>query len=394
MGTGIRRRLTSVHVVVWSTVGIALLSIATGLVATAVGHQGGVYGGLVPPVIRQIASYTGTIVGFLLLIAAVGLNRGFRSAWYATVILLPLTLIHGLLQSSLYSFPLVFASFVMIPTLLLVRGRFKRTIKLTTSQVAAVVAVFGTQLYGTVGAYSLRGSFTHLSTWFDAFYFTLLSSSTIGFGNVQPSSTSLVARVFTMTVIIFGAGSFAAAFGVIFVPIVQNSLANALGRSPNTNIDFMQDHLLVLGYGRLLTESVLDELNGHTEYVLVVNDLELANDLRERNRTVVHGDPSDEDVLRRVGIDRARSVLAATTDDSDDALAVLTARQLNPRVRIVAAATDRENVAKLRHAGANTVVSPALIGRLLVDAALGREHVEELADQLSGEPVNRTLDEF
>ncbi len=197
-----------------------------------------------------------------------------------------------------------------------------------------------------------------------------------------------------MTVVVFGTGSFAAALGVLFAPIVQNSFASALGKSPNSNIDLMEDHLLVLGYGHLLTESILDELGGATEYVVVVEDPDLADELRERKKIVVHGDPSDEDVLERVGIDRAKSVLVATEDDAADSLGVLTARQLNSDVRIVAAATERENVKKLRRAGADIVVSPSLIGRLLVQAALGEEHVEELAEQLSGDASNRTLNDF
>ncbi|MGA9402593.1 NAD-binding protein [Haladaptatus sp.] len=393
MAGGFRRRFTSARVVVWLVIGVALLSIATGLVTTATGSTGGrLFGGLIPEAVRQTTSYTGTIVGFLLLIAAMGLRRGFRVAWYACALLVPITVLHGLLQSTPYSLPLVAFALVTVPVLFLVRGRFQRPIELSTAQIATAAAVVGAQLYGTIGAYALQEQFENLKTWFDAFYFTLLTASTVGFGNTRPITP--VAQAFAMTVIVFGTGSFAAALGVLFAPIVQNSFASALGKSPNSNIDLMEDHLLVLGYGHLLTESILDELGGSTEYVVVVEDSDLADELRERKEVVVHGDPSDEDVLRRVGIDRAKSVLVATEDDAADSLGVLTARQLNSDIRIVAAATERENVNKLRRAGADIVVSPALIGRMLVQAALGGEHVEELAEQLSGDASNRTLTDF
>ncbi|GKZ13097.1 potassium channel protein [Haladaptatus sp. T7] len=374
-------------------IGVALLSIATGLVTTATGPTGGgLFGGLIPRAVRQATSYTGTIVGFLLLVAAVGLRRGLRAAWYASAILLPVTAIHGLLQSTPYSLPLVVFSLLTLPALFLVRTRFQQPVELSAAQVATAAAVVGAQLYGTIGAYALRTNFSDLNTWFDAFYFTLITASTVGYGDIHPTTT--VARAFGMTVIVFGAGSFAAALGVLFAPILENSFASALGKSTNTNINLMEDHLLVLGYGHLLTESILDELDGGTEYVVVAEDSDLVEDLREAKKTVIHGDPSDEDVLQRVGIDRAKSVLVATEDDAADSLAVLTARQLNPDIRIVASATERENVRKLRRAGADIVVSPALIGRMLVQAALGGEHVEELAAQLAGEPSNRTLDDF
>ncbi|WP_423743999.1 NAD-binding protein (plasmid) [Haladaptatus sp. SPP-AMP-3] len=392
MARGVRR-FTSARVVVWLVIGVALLSIATGLVSTATGPTGGgLFGGLIPRAVRQATSYTGTIVGFLLLVAAVGLRRGLRSAWYASAILLPVTAIHGLLQSTPYSLPLVVFSLLTLPALFLVRTRFQQPVELSAAQVATAAAVVGAQLYGTIGAYALRTNFSDLNSWFDAFYFTLITASTVGYGDIHPTTT--VARAFGMTVIVFGAGSFAAALGVLFAPILENSFASALGKSTNTNINLMEDHLLVLGYGHLLTESILDELDGGTEYVVVAEDADLVEELREAKKTVIHGDPSDEDVLRRVGIDRAKSVLVATEDDAADSLAVLTARQLNSDIRIVASATERENVRKLRRAGADIVVSPALIGRMLVQAALGGEHVEELAAQLAGDPSNRTLDDF
>ena len=94
-------------------------------------------------------------------------------------------------------------------------------------------------------------------------------------------------------------------------------------------------------------------------------------------------DPSDEAPLERVGIHDAKAVVAATNDDAQDALSILTARALNPDINIVAAATDRENVEKLRRAGADTVISPAVIGgHLLVQSALGREGMENVANHL------------
>ena len=94
-------------------------------------------------------------------------------------------------------------------------------------------------------------------------------------------------------------------------------------------------------------------------------------------------DPSDEHALERAGIDRARAVVAASADDGADALSVLTARQLNPEVRIVAAATSRENLPKLRRAGANAVISPATIGgHLLVRSAFGDADANDLATRL------------
>ena len=153
-----------------------------------------------------------------------------------------------------------------------------------------------------------------------------------------------------------------------------------------TQLELLDDHILVLGYGDL-TDAVLDELDADgAEVVVLTTDAGHADALGERGYNVLLADPSDEEPLERARIDLARAVIVATNDDAEDALAVLTASQLNPDIPIVAAATNRENVSKLKRAGADTVISPASLGgRLLVKSALGSEGMEALADRVLDE---------
>jgi voltage-gated potassium channel len=100
---------------------------------------------------------------------------------------------------------------------------------------------------------------------------------------------------------------------------------------------------------------------------------------------VMTDDPSDEGAQKRGRVEVARAVVAATENDAEDALTILTARQLNPEVTIVAAATQRENVNKLKRAGADTVISPAALGaHFLAESALGGEGAETLETRLLG----------
>jgi len=169
-------------------------------------------------------------------------------------------------------------------------------------------------------------------------------------------------------------------------PAIEARLSRALGTMTETHYDLLEHHVLVLGYGDL-TEPLVEELqNKGVEFVVLTPASDTAAALRQRNIDVLTGDPSDETPLHDAGIESARAVIAATEEDAEDAFSILTARELAPDVRIVAAATHRDNVEKLRRAGADMVVSPAVIGgRLLVRSALGSEDVESVADAIMDE---------
>lgn len=365
----------------------ALLSIATGLANIgAAAPPTGPLAEMVPEVVVLTAGFTGTLTGFLLLASDFGLRRGHRVAWYSAVVLLPLTAAQGLLQAWTYSYPLVVVSLLALVVLLLNRRRFTREIEVGPTQLAAVAAIISAQAYGTFGTYALRDSFNGVTTLTDAFYFTLVTGSTVGYGDITP--TDEIARWFTMSTLLLNVASFAVALGVVLAPAIEARLSRALGRMTETQLELLDDHILVLGYGDL-TEPLIDELHDAAsgEFVVITPDESKARMLSEQGIEVLTAEPSDETPLERAQIGSARAVVAATNDDAADALSILTARQLNPGVRIVAAATQRENVRKLKRAGADTVISPATIGgRLLVRSALGSEDTEDIADRLlSGE---------
>ncbi len=378
------RWIVTTRVAVWLALIVALLSVVTGIVN--IEQSGADFGPVaphVPEAIQAAVGFTGALTGFLMVASALALRRGLRAGWWATLVLLPVTAIQGLLQGSPYSVPLIVLSVLSVPTLLLTRRRFDRPLSLSTTQIAAGGALAGVQLYGTVGAYTLREEFDGLSTLLDAFYFTLITSSTVGYGDIGPESDE--AMLFTMSVVVLGVASFGIAIGALVGPAIQARLTKTLGKMTESELAELDDHVLVLGYGEL-TEPIIDELGAETPFAVVVRDGETADELGERDVPVVRGNPSDEAPLQRAGIDRARAALVATNHDAEDALAILTARELAPEIRIVAAATDRENTGKLERAGADAVISPAVLGgHLLVRSAIDGESSNLLDRILAGE---------
>ena len=366
---------------IYLTAAVAVLSVATGLVNVGSQSLSGPLAPFVPPAIQQTAGFTGALTGFLMLGSVMGLRRRLRIAWFTTVVLLPVTAIQGLVQSAVVSAPLIVLSVLSLPTVLLSYRRFDRTIDLSISQLAALLALLGTLIYGTVGTYALREEFGQVETLTDALYYTVVTASTVGYGDVIPSSSD-GARLFALSVVILGTASFALALGSLIGPMIQARFAKALGTMTRSQLDRLEDHVLVLGYGDL-TEPILEELQSTVPFIVVTPDDDAAKALGNRDINAIVGDPSDDEPLQRAGIERARAVLVATNDDAQDALGILTASQLNPDARIVAAATDRDNIEKLRRAGADSVISPAVIGgHLLVQSAMGGEGMEAIADRL------------
>jgi voltage-gated potassium channel len=363
---------------------VALLSMATGVANISVASATGPLGSLIPEAVQQTAGFTGTLTGFLMLLSTWGLRRGYRSGWIATTLLLPVTAVQGFVQGSIFSLPLVIFSVLSLPTMVLTRRRFDRSLTVSTAQLAAIAALVATVVYGTAGSWALRDQFNGIGSLVDAVYYTVVTATTVGYGDAAPLSAT--ARLFGISLVVLGTASFALALGSVLGPAIEARLSHALGTMTSTQYDLLEDHLLVLGYGDL-TEPLLEELlEANIEFVVVTDDSDSASELRGREIDVLSGDPSDEQPLHDAGIEHARAVVVATNDDAGDALAILTARELNPDLHIVGAATMRENEAKLRRAGADTVISPAVIGgHLLAQSALGDADTEAIAERLLGE---------
>ena len=358
---------------------VAVLSVVTGLVNIGATTISGPLATFVPEYVARTAGFTGTMTGFLMLVSTYGLRRGYRVAWTSTVVLLPITALQGLAQSSVLSLPLVALSVLSLPAVLLNYQYFDRRVDLNTTQLASLAAIVGVQAYGTIGTYALRDEFPQVNTVLDAFYFTLVTASTVGYGDI--TATTQFGRLFSMSVLLTGVASFGVALGTLLGPLIEARLATALGNMSDKQLDLLDDHYIVLGYGDL-TEPILENLDRDAS-VVVTRDTERAKQLRDHGFEVVTGNPSDEEPLQRVHVERAKALIAATNDDAQDALSILTARELNPNLRIVAAATDRENVRKLRRAGADVVLSPSVLGgRLLVESALGNDDPERTLGQI------------
>ena len=383
------REWVTVRASILLTFAVAILSIIVGLVHITTGGVDSTLVAFVPDAIRRAVGFTGTLTGFAMLASAYALKQRFRIGWQTTAVLLPITAIQGLLQVSPFAVPLVVLSVLSVPALVYNRERFDRTFSPSPTQLAAGVALVTAISYGTFGSFALREEFTGISTLTDAFYYTIVTASTVGYGDIHAAPTSEIGKLFAVSTLLVNVAAFAVALGVLLTPAIEAQLSKALGRMTESQFNILDDHVILLGYGEL-TEPIFETLaDSDVDVAVITTDETAARRLSERDIPVLTADPSDEEPLQTVGIPDATAVIAATNNDAQDALGILTARQLNPEITIVAAATQRENVAKLRRAGADRVISPAAIGgRLLANSAVGGRDAEDASKQLLGEEID------
>jgi len=316
-----------------------------------------------PATIETVVPLGTVLLAFVLGGLTAGLSRGTRVAWYGTVAVLPVAASVVFVTAAPTDVLLFVLSLGTFGLVVRNRAAFDRALELSGFQIAAVVAFVAGQLYGTLGTFALRAQYDGIETWVDAYYYVIVTATTVGYGDATP--TTQEAKLFTVSAIIVVTGTFAVASGSLILPALESRLTAAFGTMTASELALLEDHVLVLGYGEL-TEPLLDELVATTEVVVVTPDTDTASALGERDVKVLTADPTEEQSLREARIDVARGVVAATADDASDILAVLAARQANPEIRIVAAASDHRYVGKFEHVGADEVISPSVIvGRRL-----------------------------
>lgn len=241
-----------------------------------------------------------------------------------------------------------------------------------TRLVRALALLVGVIAGSTVG-YVLLGM-----AWFDALYQAITTVATVGFREV-PDDPSTAFRAFTLVVVLAGVGTALYAFGVLLESLVGGAISERFGRRRmERELARIENHIVLCGWGRV-GRAVGAALVADGSASMVVID-------RDPDRLVavdglaVLGDATDEEVLRRAGIDRARAVVAALAADADNVYVTLAARRLRPDLFVVARARMETTEALLLQAGANRIVNPQAIGGARMAALVAQPHVADFLD--------------
>ena len=223
--------------------------------------------------------------------------------------------------------------------------------------VIALFLLVGIVFMGTIGFMFLEGfSFT------EALFMTVITISTVGFEEVRPLDNS--GMLFTSGLILFSFGVFVYVVTSFTRFLVEGVFRNYFkDNKVKKRIKRLSGHVIVCGYGRNGKQAVIELQDHKKKFVILESDRDVSEEIREETDYLyIEGDATHEEILEAARIEKAAALITTMPSDADNLFIVITARQLNPGMKIISRASEDKADSKLKRAGANNVIMPDKIG--------------------------------
>ena len=245
---------------------------------------------------------------------------------------------------------------------------------------APLLILLSVWVLGTIG-YVIIDDYS----WFDAFYMTIITVATVGYGEVAPLSQS--GKLFTAFLIITSFGTFAYAVSSITKFVIDGEFNEFFkNRKLNATIDKISDHVIICGYGRNGRQAAQVLKKHNKRFVVIENSATLTSTLNHKfSELVITGDSTQDEVLIKAGILRARAIITTLPVDADNLFIVLSARNLNKNLTIISRASEDNSDTKLKIAGANNVIMPDKVGGAHMASLVMKPDVMEFIDHITAE---------
>ncbi len=241
-------------------------------------------------------------------------------------------------------------------------------------------AIFLLILVFSVGILAFR--FFSGYTWIDAIYMTVISITTVGFQEVRPLGP--FEKMFTSLLILSSIFIVGYAISVITEYILsKNNIGNLKQKRVQKRVDLLQNHVIVCGYGRNGQQAVEKLVDYKKDFVVIEIDEQVVERFSETDILYVTGNANEDEVLSRAGIKKAATVICALPSDADNLFIVLSARQMNPKLKIISRASEETSYKKLKLAGADNVIMPDKIGGAHMANLVVTPDLVEFLDNLS-----------
>lgn len=216
----------------------------------------------------------------------------------------------------------------------------------------------------------------------DSLYLTAQTVTTVGFGDLAPRT--VYGRVFATVFMMLSVGIVLYALTSTVQWIVQSEMLLTFGQLRRSlAMSKLRDHFIICGAGRVGSHLVRGLKAANDPFIVIEKDRAIVEKLMDQGVSVLVRDATLEETLREAGVEHARGLAACLPDDADNVYVVLTARDLNPTMHIVARAAEEQAESKLIRAGANRVVAPTIIGGHRMAMALTKPAVGDFLDSLT-----------
>lgn len=322
---------------------------------------------------NRLSSLLSVSLGIVLIALGKGLYERRFNAWVGALLVLTALLVNNIYRWSTPQTAVMSA--VLILGLIVLRRHFdvRSADGVDLGQALALVTVLIALAYGIGGTYALRAEFSGIETWTDAIYFTFVTFSTLGYGDLLPQTAN--AKLFVISMILIGLTSFVTALTVVVGPVIEKRLRGVLHLM--SRFQKYEDHVVVCGFSNV-AESIIDELqDSRVPYIVIENRDDIVSYLQSKGHDLLNGDATRTETLAQANLEDARALIAASDSDSVNTLVGVTAKEYRDvrgaDFKIVVRVEDEENIEKVQHIGVDEVISPStMAGRLMAQRAMAK----------------------
>ncbi len=297
-------------------------------------------------------------IGIFMILLGNGLRARTRASWYSAIFLILTSLLSILVRVrgfSLIYFDVVgiSANILMLSLLLKYRNEYifpSRTIYLSVEGKLALAAISASVVYGVAGTLLLGNQFAPpIHDFYTAVYYTFVILTTLGLGDILPITDT--SRLFTVSVTVLGIASFLGAITTFVGPVLQQRMNKVVHVMESMEFTGFRDHSIVCGYTPLCSEFLKTMRSMNIPIVVVVRDLELATALKSEGYIVYRDHADNIEVLRKVGLKKAKNIYICSPDDGYNLLVALTIQKFKKeeplKCKVTAIVNSSKNAEKL-----------------------------------------------
>ena len=255
--------------------------------------------------------------------------------------------------------------------------------KIVQRLIGSIALLAMTMGFGMLGYHLIEGY-----NFIDSLYMTVITMSTVGFGVLGGSDFSPEGKLFAVFLIIFTIGVFTYAITTITSMMVGGEIRDLVkGYRVNKEISRMKDHIIICGLGRNGRQAAIELHAEKVAFVAIESQQQVIDQFLQEfpSALALKGDATDEELLRKAGVEHAKGVISALPDDAANVFVTLTIRQLNASVPVVARASNESTIKKLQIAGANKVILPNVLGGRQMAKVLTKPALMDFVDLVTGQ---------